>query len=177
MIDQTNIPRKQGEMLDELQHREQRLRQRKMVSDLLIILSVLLCILVVGGGIGWHYFYGPCGLSRVKQGGLALADQFDAYHDAYNIAESTARIALAGPVLQLQQVERSTALVAVPPCMERAKEELVQANDATVQAFLAFMSQNDFEVDAYLSQSDSHLAEFQTQLEAIEKCKPFCQTK
>ena len=162
--------------MDSLEHRE-RQKQRRELINLLVGLVAALCIVLVAGGVGWHYFYGPCGVNRVKESGLALADQFDAYHDAYDIAASTSRIALAGPVLQLQQVKRDTELIAVPACMEGAKNELVLTIDTSIEAFLAFMSQDDVGVDFYMDQSTSHLAEFRTQLEAVEACKPFCQTK
>jgi hypothetical protein len=163
--------------MDDLQQREQRIRQRKSLTDLLIVLVGLLCIMLVATGVGWHYFYGPCGINRVKTAGLALADQFDAYKAAYDVAASTSRIALAGPVMQLQQVKRDTQLLAVPPCMEGAKNELILVVDNSIQAFLEFMSQNDAAVDVYINESASHLAEFRTQLEAVEACKPFCQMK
>ncbi len=163
--------------MDILEQREARLKQRKTFGDLLVVLILLLCIMFAVSGVGWHYYYGPCGINRVKTAGLALADQFDAYQDAYDVAASTSRIALAGPILQLQQVKRDTQLTPVPPCMEGAKYELVQTIDNGISAFLAFSSQDDFTVDFYMNESVSHLAEFRTQLEAVEACKPFCKTK
>jgi hypothetical protein len=164
--------------MDNLEQREKQLKQRKTLSDLLIVLVAALCILVIGGGVGWHYFYGPCGVTRVEDAGHVLRDQVQVYDDAYNIAASTARISLAGPVAELQRILRETENIEVPSCMEKAKNELVLSIDDSVKAFLAFMSEeSDIAVGSLLDSSVTHLGNFNKEMDVVDACKPFCQSK
>ncbi len=60
--------------------------------------------------------------------------------DAVRVADTTGRIALAGPVSTMQAIRREAASISVPACLIPARTLLVRAMDATVNGYLAFMS-------------------------------------
>jgi len=152
-------------------------KQRGFTTSL-ISLFALLCIVLVVGGVGWHYFYGPCGVTRVKAASEKLSAQNQVFDDAYNVASSTARISLAQPVSELQRIQRETDAVPVPACMETAKTELVLSMDAAVKGFLAFMAnESDSQVSTLFDSSVDHLMKFSDEMLAVDDCKPFCSTE
>src|SRR5690349_11970235 len=106
--------------------------QSRFVSGFL-----LLCVLFVIAGIGWNYLYGPCGVVQVDRASDVLSHQLQTYQDAYNIAASTERSALAEPVADLQMLQRETEAIQVPACLETAKSELLLSIDAAARGFLA----------------------------------------
>lgn len=139
-------------------------------------LSVVVCIIVVAGGVGWHYFYGPCGVARVRDAERTLREEFQIYDDAYNIAASTARISLAQPVAELQKIQREAEKIEVPACMETVKNELVLSIDSAVKGFLAFMQEeSDSSVRSLMDLSVDHMGNFNDEMDKVNECKPFCQ--
>jgi len=161
--------------MDNSEQREQRLKQRKTLSDLLVILSVLLCIVLIAGGVGWHYFYGPCGVNRVEQATDTLREQYRVYDDAYQIASTTSQIALAGPVAEMQKIERDTEKIEVPACVEPAKRELIATIETSVNSFLSFMAdESDAVVLAHADESRTHFMNYIDEMIAVEECAPFC---
>jgi hypothetical protein len=141
-----------------------------------ISLIILLCVAATAGGFGWYYFDGPCGVSKVKEGTTALVDQRNIYGGAYQVAASTSLISLSGPVGELQKIQRDTEKIVVPACMESAKNELILAMDKAADAFRAFMAEKlDKEVSRHVKLSTTHLRKFTAELEAVNKCAPFCQ--
>lgn len=61
------------------------------------------------------------------------------FNDAMQLAASTPRINLAGPVQQMQQIARETAAIKVDGCLELPSLQLLSGMDDAVQGFLAFM--------------------------------------
>ncbi len=161
--------------MDDIEQCEQRMKQHQGLKDLLTVLSILLGIVLIAGGVGWHYFYGPCGVARVNEASQKLSKQAQIYNDAFNIASSTPRIALAGPVADLQRIQRETEDVQVPKCLETAKQELVWSIDAAVKGYLAFMGdESDNKVSNLMSMSTNHFMKLSDELLRIDDCKPFC---
>lgn len=70
---------------------------------------------------------------------MAVADQYRSWRDASTLAQSTGRIALAGPVSTLQGLLRDTERMIVPPCLDRAKDLLLIGMGAEVDGFVTFM--------------------------------------
>jgi len=62
------------------------------------------------------------------------------WDDAMAIADSTARINLAGPVSTLQEIRREAASLDVPECAAKAHEGLIEAMEHYIEGFLAFMA-------------------------------------
>lgn len=146
--------------------------KNKILPAGLLIGAVLLAV-VLGGA--FYYYRGPCGVSRVEAASRQLGDQLQEFSDAYTIASSTARIGLAGPVSDMQAVQRATEEIEVPACLEAAQVELVQSMDEAVLGFLAFMSQeSDTAVARHMSASSDHIDAFNIQLLTVQGCRPFC---
>jgi len=164
--------------MDDLQQREQRLRQRKTLSDLLIFLIAGLCILVIGGGVGWHYYYGPCGVRPVTAAAKQLNDFRTQFDDAYAVAQATSRIALAGPVANMQEIRRATQQLKMPGCMQKAKTLLVNGMDAAVNAFISFMGESsDSVVSGYIMDSSDYFLQAVDEIDRIAACRPFCRNE
>lgn len=162
--------------MDRVEQLEKR-RQQQLLSSLFTGLIVL-CIMLIVAGVGWHYFYGPCGVMRVRGAEKVLREQFQIYDDAYNIAASTARISLAQPVAELQKILRDTERIEVPACMDTVKNELVLSIDAAVKGFLAFMQEeSDSSVSNLMNLSTDHMGNFNDEMDKVNECKPFCKVK
>ena len=104
-----------------------------------------------------------------------IRTQFD---DAYAIAESTSRIALAGPVATMQEIRRATDKLETPKCMENAKTLTVNGMDAMINGFIAFMAeQSDSQVGSYIQSSSDYFMQSIDEIDRIAACRPFCQDK
>ena len=66
------------------------------------------------------------------------------WEDAYTLASSTSRIALATPVSSLQDIKRDLAQVELSECLSPAREALGAYMDSHINNFLKFMSDSDF---------------------------------
>ncbi|MDD2670111.1 hypothetical protein [Zoogloea sp.] len=75
-------------------------------------------------------------LNRLLQPLTAATQRFN---DAMQLAASTPRINLAGPVQQMQQIARETAAIKVDGCLELPYLQLLSGMEDAVQGFLAFM--------------------------------------
>ena len=64
---------------------------------------------------------------------------YSKWQDAEKIANVTARIALAGPVGDLQQIKRDADALEVPECMAQTKNKLTRAMGFKINNFLFFM--------------------------------------
>ena len=140
-----------------------------------VVLGILLIIIIVGGST-WFYFYGPCGVTRVEQSAEELTALFDIFLSAEELAGSTSRIALSGPVSDLQTLLLEAKNSDVPDCLIPAKEDLVKAMDYSIEAYLIFMSDgsesqmiNRFEI------SVTSASNFSEEIFTIKECAPICQ--
>ncbi|MEI2420849.1 hypothetical protein V6O07_11300, partial [Arthrospira platensis SPKY2] len=66
----------------------------------------------------------------------AVAERWD---DLLRVAQATPRIALAGPVQQMQAIRREAAALPVSSCMQPAKAALLRAMDYRIGQFIEFM--------------------------------------
>ena len=66
------------------------------------------------------------------------------WEDAYTLASSTSRIALATPVSNLQEIKRDLAQIEISECLIPAREALSAYMDSHINNFLKFMSDSDF---------------------------------
>lgn len=86
------------------------------------------------------------------------------------LAESTARIALAGPVKSLQDMRATMDEMPVPTCLQSAKVELLSGMDAQLKAFLSFMADRSGHT-AYLVLMNGQAQEhFQTYIKEKNSC-------
>ena len=70
----------------------------------------------------------------------AIENRWD---DAHKLASSTARIALATPISELQNVKRDLERLEVSECLTPAKEALSSYMNSTIANFLSFMANSD----------------------------------
>ena len=158
-------------VLRETQERVQKL------SRFLLPASVLMVLLIVaaGGTYAWYYVFKPCEVNVVKEASALLVGQMNFYDEAYQFATTASRTSLVRPLTLLQQIQMDTQQVLVPACMQTAKNELINFMGAVHQAFLAFgAEQADATIRGLINQSETHYDNFTTELEAVNKCAPFC---
>lgn len=125
---------------------------------------LLLCILLITAcGTGDLPLVGSdCDTDQVAEN---LSDVAERWDDAVDIAESTSRIAMSGPISDLQEIRRETRAQDWPKCAEPAQAELVDWMDETIKAFLSFASQDDERtVQQYLENADEHRVAFRREL-------------
>lgn len=65
------------------------------------------------------------------------------WQDAIEIANSTARISLNGPVSDLQAIRREVDDLEAPLCASQAKSALISSMDHVIEGFLIFMQDPD----------------------------------
>jgi len=144
---------------------------------LLIVGAALLVVLWVAAAsvYAWFALYGPCGRGDVKTATTALLDNLKAYEQAYEAATLMGPIGLVGPVTQLEQTLLSTRELVVPVCMQAAKNELATSIESAIRAYLAVMNQQpDKTFQKPMKDSKTHLENFATELDAVNRCAPFC---
>ena len=64
------------------------------------------------------------------------------WKDSLELASSTPRIGLAGPLQRLQALRQETQAVAVPPCLQSGKDHLVAGMNSAIDGLMAFMRNN-----------------------------------
>ena len=115
-----------------------------------IAAAIVAGLILAATGLGWYYYYGPCGVVRVKTAATELSDVTSRFEAKSSIASSTPRNALAFPVSQMQDSLAEAQKIEVPPCMDVAKEAMIVGMDFNVSAYLAFMAQDDDKNISYL---------------------------
>lgn len=75
----------------------------------------------------------------------AVDDIVERWDDAAEIANSTARMSLSGPLGELQDIKRDTGDIEVPECAADAHAALIDYQETIIDSFLAFMGQEDDE--------------------------------
>ncbi len=146
---------------------------RKFIIVLIALAVVLL--LVVPGVFAWYYFEGPCGVNPVKEAANQLQAKAEEFSDAFNIAVSTSRISLAGPISDMQAIKRDADDIQVPACMEKARALTVEGMDHSISGMIAFMGQeNDATVEGFLTLAQVRTQDATAEVGRITKCAPFC---
>ena len=104
--------------------------------------------LLAGGGYGvsqWmEKLRAEAEIERRHFGFDKLKDIEDRWTDGYKVAEATGRIALSGPVQNLQAIRRDLKGTKVSECLAPAKAQLEQILDLTVDSFVGVMAQENF---------------------------------
>jgi hypothetical protein len=145
--------------------------------SLILIIIIISLLVIAGSGFGWYYLYGPCGTQPVKQAVLELFDNTEKFNDAYKVAASTSRIALANPISDMQVIQRNTRLIEVPACLENTKNWLVAGMQNYTDGFIAFMGDaDDTEVDLYFATGNLYFSATTNEMNYISACSPLCIT-
>ena len=139
---------------------------------------VALFALFTVAAIGLYAWYGitrPCDVQAVQRASALLVRQRDHYDHSYQFATSASADAIVRPVAELQQILMDTREVVVPACMQTAKAELINYMGSVIRAFIAFGAQDaDVVIRELINQSEEHYRNFTFELEAVNKCAPFC---
>ncbi len=69
----------------------------------------------------------------------ALNTLYSKWKDTLELAHNTARIALTGPVGNLQAIKRETETLFVPDCLVVPKQKMVKGMDKMIEGFFRFM--------------------------------------
>lgn len=139
--------------------------------------SALIVLLIVAavGTYTWYFRLNPCEVNAVKEASAILVSQLNFYDRVYQVTTSASPTSLVRPVNTLQQILMDTQEVPVPACMQTAKDELINYMGTVIRAFLAYGArETDAAVWELINQSNAHYANFTAELEAVNKCAPYC---
>lgn len=110
--------------------------------------------------------------AEAKQGvAKSVADLnaiFVKWNDANRLADSTSRIALSGPVGNLQAIKREASSITVPACLDEAKQSLLDGMGANIEGFMIFMANENnlgkiYAAD-YFDKSREHFKKFEASM-------------
>jgi len=137
-------------------------------------LTALIAVAVVGI-FAWMHLFNSCDVDAVREASTFLVTQLRTYDSQYQFTTTVYRNGLNPPVRKLQQIFIDTQAVAVPACMQMAKDELLNYMRTVIQAFQAFAAgEEDATINDLVNQSNTYYDNFNTELEAVNKCAPFC---
>lgn len=98
----------------------------------------------------------------------SLSSILGRWQDAIDVANSTSRISLSGPVGELQAIRREVDEQDVPSCANPAKIALVASMDHLIEAFLLFMQEEpDSRINQEFDQSATAMDNFSTLVQGI----------
>jgi hypothetical protein len=147
-------------------------------SNRFLLLASALTALIIVAAVGiyaWVYLFNPCEEEAVKQASAFLITQLKAHDDLYQFTTTVYQSGIDPPVNKMQQIFMDTQTVAVPVCMETAKNELLNYMRTVIRAFRAFEAgEEDITVRNLVDQSNTYYDNFNSELEAVNKCAPFC---
>jgi hypothetical protein len=149
--------------------------QRSSRVRWLATIGIVLLIIAPVGMYAWYYRYNTCDVKAVEEASVFLVTQLKTYDDLYQVATTASRTAVPHPVIVLQQIFMDTQEVDVPACLRTAKNELLNYMGTVITAFQAFIAtEKDPAIRGLLDQSNTHYRNFRMELEAVDKCAPFC---
>lgn len=95
---------------------------------------------------------------------------YSRWTDAATLADSTARIALSGPVGTLQSIKREAENLIIPECLTAGRASLVDGMNSIIQGFILFM--NDATLGKILAQP--HFTDGERQIAAYKAATTAC---
>src|SRR5258707_2168918 len=101
---------------------------------------IVLLIVTAAGMYAWYYRYNPCEVDAVKDASSFLVSQQNTYDAQYQFTTTVLRSELSVPVNRLEQITIDTKAVAVPACVQRAKNELLKYMGSVNSAFRIYMA-------------------------------------
>lgn len=147
----------------------------KARAALLVALVTLILVVAIIGTYGWSYYYGPCGVSVVDEAIAKMSDINSRYGDAIELANSTARMNLTGPVSDLQALKHEAETINIPECMGDYQDYIVLSMDASTRAFIRFMAQESTQaIDDDFTRATNFIEQANKELKRINQCKPNC---
>jgi len=139
---------------------------------------VVLFIIAAAGLYTWIVVDNSCEVEAVKASSAFLSGQLNTYDQVYQVAITAFRTAPDHPVITLKQIYMDTQQVAVPGCLQTARNELINYMGTVIEAFDAYRAgEADATVTGLINQSNTQYENFQAELEAVNQCAPFCMPK
>lgn len=136
---------------------------------------VVLLIVVAAGAYTWYSLRSSCEVSAVEEASTILVSQVKMYDNVYQSATAATQTSVVVPLAVMQQILMDTQQVAVPACMQTAKTELINYMETVIRAFLAYSAEEaNTVVRGLIEQSETHYANFSTELKEVKKCAPYC---
>jgi hypothetical protein len=136
---------------------------------------LMLLIIAAVGTYSWFFLYKPCEVNAVQEASATLVSQLNFYDRVYQVATNASRTSLVRPVATLQQILMDTQQITVPVCMQTAKNELINYMGTVIRAFQSYAAgEPDVAILDLLKESDAQYANFKAEMDAINKCAPFC---
>jgi tetratricopeptide (TPR) repeat protein len=138
----------------------------RFLIPLLIIVSILFSIVI-------YFYYGPCGVARVnssKTEGSKISKRWD---DENQVVSKTARIALSGPITEMQKIKRDMSDLEVPACLSDWKNEITSYMDNVINGYLAFMGDQS-DPKPFFDAAKVHFDNADQMWIDITHCSPFC---
>ena len=144
---------------------------------MIVGILLLLIIMVVISGIGWYYFYGPCGVQSVMDTDQKINGIKSRWDQALYGASKSSRVVLAQPVLDMIDVQREFRKLIVPSCMELPKSSLDKSMTYTIEAYDRFFHyESEIEVRKRLNDAGIQRKLYNQQMQTIYQCAPlYCQ--
>lgn len=142
-----------------LEQRERREASSKVAADTMRTesrrqtqsMGLKTVLLVAVSGVGGYFAYGTYQQSlrqerqQVVDAGVARIKSVTIkWTDASKLAASTSRVAVSGPVSNLQSLQREISSLAVPACLIGVRDNLALAVKYEVDRFLIFMRDTDY---------------------------------
>lgn len=166
-----NADEMENSQLSEVEQLPERWRRFLLAAGVLTVLLIVAAVSVYT----WFALYGPCTVNSVEAASTALTHQLNQFNAMYQAIPALAPIAIIGPITQMQQILMETKEVAVPACLQVARNELITAMEGVIRALLAVMeSKPEATVMHLMEESTTHLDNFNEELDLINKCTPLC---
>jgi hypothetical protein len=142
------------------------------------LMGALLVLLVGGTALGAYTRYflrASCAVDAVQEASVFLTTQLNLYDRVYQVAVTASRTAPDHPVNTLKQIVMDTQEVAVPVCVQTAKNELTNYMSTVILAFQAYRAgEADATVRRLIEQSETQYLNFKAEMRAVNECAPYC---
>jgi len=149
--------------------------QKSRRFPFLVSVFIVLFIVITAGAYTWYSLSSSCEVDAVEEVSTILISQVKMYDNVYQSATAATQTSVVVPLAVLQQILMDTQQVAVPACMQTAKTELINYMKTVIRAFMAYSAQEaNTVVRGLIEQSETHYANFSTELKEVKKCAPYC---
>jgi hypothetical protein len=148
-------------------------KSRRFLLPARVLITLL--IIAAAGTYIWINVYNACEVEAMQDASALLTSQLKRYDDLFQATTGVYKNSVVLPLTMLQQIVMDTNDVAVPACMQSAKNELINYMQTVIRAFHAFgAGEPDAAIRELINQSDIHYQNFTIELETVNECAPFC---
>ncbi len=143
--------------------------KKKSFIPILLLTVLILCIGIFGVS-SLFSSHKPISCAAQSQSYLNRLDPLlNAWDDANSVASSTARIALSGPVGDLQSIRRQVSDLAHPDCANTVHQYAIGYMDSVIKGYLSFMAkENESTTQSYFDLASNQLDKFTVALSTLK---------